>query len=238
MGDCEQVRAAATQQRLWDRLATRINIIGIVDRDFRSDAELNDLARDSCIVLDYHEAESYFCYPKVVAHTASALGLIEPVPTEETVTDELVRYCDGEALKVALKRTLRLAPRWRSPLLPNQVIDSTTTEEAAESVLLRAVENVQKNGWTGESYKNALAKELMVCKSAVKKRDVDELLRLFPGKQLFARMARIAGCSSPIKMLNAVKKHWSPAIEYPKLTALKSQLSRSPKLDAAPVDGK
>jgi energy-coupling factor transporter ATP-binding protein EcfA2 len=235
MGDCEQVRAAATQQRLWDRLATRTNIIGIVDRDFRSDAELNQLAKDSCIVLDYHEAESYLCHPKVVAHTASALGLTEPVPTEETVTQELVRYCDGEIFKVALKRTLRLVPPGCGPLLSNQVMGLITTEAAAESALLRAVEDAQRNGWSGESCRMAFAKEFIACKSAVEKCDVDELLKLFPGKQLLARMAHMAGCSNPIQMLNAVKKHWSPAVEYSKLTALRSQLSGNRKLDINPA---
>jgi len=225
MGDCQQVRAAATQQRLWERLATRTKITGVVDRDFRSNSELEKLANEGCVVLDYHEAESYLCHPKVVAHTASALGLSQPVPTEDTVTEELVRFCEAQVLKVALKRTLRSVSSETGPLVSNQLINSITTEVAAESALLRAVEDAQRNGCSAELYKRAFARELLACRSAVHKRDVDELLKLFPGKQLFARMARIAGCSSQIQMLNAVKKHWSPAVEYPKLTELRTQLS-------------
>ncbi len=235
LGDCEQVRAAVTQQGLWNRLATKTDIIGVVDRDFRSDEDLAALSQDSCIVLDYHEAESFICHPKIVAHTAAVLGLLVSPPNEDQVVDELVRYCDAEKFKVALKRTLRaVRPRF-GPVLPNQVLDTLMSRETAEAALKRAIEDAEKAGVGFEPFNRAFIKELSVCDSAIQKRDVDELLRIFPGKQLLSRLAKIAGCSSPAQMLNAVRKHWSLTTDLPKLTLLKNRLEVRPQPKSPPA---
>ncbi|MDY7078870.1 MAG: AAA family ATPase [Chloroflexota bacterium] len=73
VGGCKNVSSAVKKVGVWERLAPSIQLVGIVDRDYRDDKELSDLSAESCLTLDLHEAESYLCQPTVICHLANAL---------------------------------------------------------------------------------------------------------------------------------------------------------------------
>ncbi|MEX2411079.1 MAG: AAA family ATPase [Candidatus Paceibacterota bacterium] len=68
VGSSNNVLAARHQNGLWNKIAGRVKIIGIVDRDFRSDEEISFLEEKNCFVLDLHELESYLCLPSIITN--------------------------------------------------------------------------------------------------------------------------------------------------------------------------
>jgi ABC-type branched-subunit amino acid transport system ATPase component len=90
LGNCHEVYAATTRTGVWNRLASSVQLVGVVDRDYRDDLFLNKY-QGTCLSLAYHEAESYLCHPTVFSAIARALGTAEIIPTEQEVaipTDE------------------------------------------------------------------------------------------------------------------------------------------------------
>lgn len=63
LGSCQDVIAATTRRGFWQELAPSVKLIGIIDQDYRAETTLVG-ADEFCHILEYHEAESYLCYPR------------------------------------------------------------------------------------------------------------------------------------------------------------------------------
>ncbi|RPJ54544.1 MAG: ATP-binding cassette domain-containing protein [Acidobacteria bacterium] len=104
VGGCENVTSAAKRTGVWERLAPSVRLAGIIDRDYRSDEVLNRIECDGCLILDFHEIESYLCQPDLFAEVAGDIGTVETPPTAEQVRARIITYLQDNAFRVAVRR--------------------------------------------------------------------------------------------------------------------------------------
>ncbi|MDO4816252.1 MAG: AAA family ATPase [Bacillota bacterium] len=72
-GGCQDVIRLVKAKRNYERLAS-IEVVGIIDRDFRPDAEIEALKRDGIYCLDVAEVENLFVVPEVLDIMEQQLG--------------------------------------------------------------------------------------------------------------------------------------------------------------------
>jgi ABC-type lipoprotein export system ATPase subunit len=210
LGSCDDVRNAVLHDGIWGK-AGDVKICGVVDRDYRTDARLDHVAQSGCVYLDYHEAESYLCHPQII-HDASQLSARD-ISVEEAI-DALAKACQTQLFNTAVRRTVaRTEIRLSIGPNPNsgpKDIDAGVSKvrEWAESEMPRAT-NFADNAET------AYRDEYRKCELAINNRDVDEMLRLFPGKELLKQLAPLAGFKVE-KLLVSATRNLTPS-NYPPL---------------------
>lgn len=72
-GGCQDVIRLVKAKRTYEKLET-IDVVGIVDRDFRPDTEIEALKRDGIYCLDVAEVENLFVVPEVLDIMEQQLG--------------------------------------------------------------------------------------------------------------------------------------------------------------------
>lgn len=226
MGGASDVAGAAKGSGVWSRVAPSMKIVGVIDRDFRSDEELGGLAADHLSILELHEAESFLCDPKIIHAVASALGSIDPIPTEEEVVAKILDYAKETLFYVVAQRIFR---RLAIPLRPS-LLRAECRSLANEADLLakikagcaeeksKAVSKLDKN-----EVEAAFNSELHRCKSLVDSNDIAGMLKVFEGKQLLARLHRYAACPHPEAVARAASHHLK-LDDYPRLMQLRDNL--------------
>jgi len=225
LGGCQDVISATTRRGIWEQLAPSVKLVGVIDRDYRSDKSLAEYGRD-CLVLNYHEAESYLCHPTVVVAVATALGTIGQIPNESIIVDKIVEYYNANLFRIVVSRMAD-----RAYIRLNVSLEAAKFKSMTDAVALRALigaEADQEAAKASASIGSGSAttifdEELASCQEAVAQRDVEKLLRLCPGKELLYRLAPMAGCKDPASFARAVYKHLSPD-SITAHAALKSEL--------------
>lgn len=210
LGGSGDVSAVASRSGMWERLAPGIKIVGVTDKDYRPEERRTDEAGSGCLSLEYHEAESYLCHPRVLVAVATKLGSVAALPKESEVVGYLAEDLAKQQVRVAALRTfaraqVRLAVSIERRIL-QQAEDATAMrgliadaarQEAAKSVLFVGEERA-----TG-----IFEEELGACASAIADRDTDALLKLVPGKPLLNRLAPLVGCRDGVAVARAVRHH-------------------------------
>jgi len=74
--------------------------------------------------------------------------------------------------------------------------------------------------------------ELERCTQAFNNQDIDEILRLIPGKKLLAKIAPKTGCKDTAALARAAYKHLKPE-SFPPLRLLKEEIQSSLGLSEA-----
>jgi ABC-type branched-subunit amino acid transport system ATPase component len=228
LGDCHQVRAATMRTGVWNRLAMDLKIIGVVDRDFRSDEQLKAFTGGDCHVLGLHEAESYLCIPILLVEVATKLKLVDPLPTVDTIVDAIIACARGQLVRTAATRTLGRTNFAIGVSVPRQAL-AACDRSGAVSLLRRAAdEEVRRAGKIidADRLEGLFDEELATCERAIGARSVDDLLRLFPGKQMASQLARFVGCGDFQQLAAAVRGHLTPT-EFAATTKLRELLRGS-----------
>jgi len=109
VGGCKNVSSAVRKVGVWERLAPSVRLVGVVDRDYRSDKELSDLSAEFCLTLELHEAESYLCQPEVICDLANALGIAEELPDVKKVMEKIRQFFEESLASIAARRTFAKA---------------------------------------------------------------------------------------------------------------------------------
>jgi hypothetical protein len=102
-GSCHDVIIAVKAARD-NRLLDGIDVRGIVDRDYRSDAEIAALRTSKIAVLEVAEVEHLYCLPEVVRAVGSHLGL-----TNQVIDDAIAKigkYLIKEKAHQTFKRSV------------------------------------------------------------------------------------------------------------------------------------
>jgi energy-coupling factor transporter ATP-binding protein EcfA2 len=224
LGGCGDVQAATTRTGVWDRLAPQATVVGVVDRDFRSDSTLDLLA--PCLVLGLHEAESYLCHPKLLSDLARKLKLVSPLPTEEVVLAHIWEFMKSDQLRIAALRTFS-----RASLRLGVSIDKKTLRSATDVAGLRNLIGTAARNEADKAHRSIgeaatldiLDAELRRVEGALGSRDPLTMLRLVPGKELLAQLAPRVGCRDRMMLLRAASEHLTVS-DYPHLVELQAQL--------------
>lgn len=243
LGGCEDVRAATSRSGIWESVAPSAKVVGVIDRDYRSEAELEKLRAEGCVSLDLHEVESYLCLPDVICKVGAGTGLPDPQPTVESVTDEIKNFFQTEYLTIAAKRAFRRMVVSHGVSLSRQALLTCHDEEtlrarvggAAQASLKEAAER-----FDATVADRVLREELSRCRRAFERADLTEMLRLAPGRKLLSKLVKLAGCADMMAFARAVTKHVTIE-EVPELVELRNKLLSSlelqvPETDTLPVE--
>jgi energy-coupling factor transporter ATP-binding protein EcfA2 len=240
IGGGSDVTAATRRSGVWEKLGSDVHIAGVIDRDYKhSDPQAKPPA--SCVVLEYHEAESYLCHPTILCQLGSALGTVEKAPTESEIKERIAVDLEEHLLRVVIARTTV-----RAQVRLNVALQSAEIRSAkSEAELRQALENaaVAETGKAGahvgsEATLKIFDEEMAACRSALLNRDIEQMLVFVPGKELLARLAPKIGCKDASALARGIYKHIDPAA-YPALVKLRSKLlaalgrvATEPKLSA------
>lgn len=89
-GDCEQVINVCRRDGIWSKIATKVTLVGIIDRDFRNDNVAGE------IQLPLREAESYLGIPKLAVAADKHLSIKPERLEESVVVDKILSHLDSE----------------------------------------------------------------------------------------------------------------------------------------------
>ena len=240
MQGSSSVRGAVKQEGIWNELQGSTRLVGVTDRDYLSDSQLEGLVDENLLVLDLHEVESYFCLPKLLCDLAQE-RVVEDQPTEEDIEEKILEYVESKKVAVAAKRVSERTRLSLSVSVSNEDLDEAdSTEEVADMLVEAAEDNLEaaENRLGMDQTKNAFEQELQRLDEAIESRNVEEILKLCPGKELLKRLAHFAGCNSYNHIMRATEEHLDPT-DYPKLRALRDELHTAlapvPSDSATPV---
>jgi energy-coupling factor transporter ATP-binding protein EcfA2 len=227
VGGCKDVKDIANKTGVWTALAPSVKILGVIDRDFRSEDLLSSENFPNCVVLPYHEIESYLCHPKLIYQVASKIGNIERIPTEVELLEFIVEEFKKLLVPIVARRVSERATIQLGVSIPRHLLSQITDQSILESTFLAAAEQEVGKASTklsSESIKKIIEEEFKICNEAVLKKSVNELLRLMPAKNLLKQLAQQAGCKDGIALARAAIKYVN-VNEIDKLKELQDKLS-------------
>lgn len=229
VGDSASVRSAVTRTGVWERLAPGVALVGVVDRDFRSDEVLREFGGYHLVPLDLHECESYLCQPELIVQAADSIGIVEVVPTSDEVGQDIVEFLREHRLGVAARRAFSRLGLRPGVSVSRQMLGRISSEEELRKATEEAAESERRK--VGEALgtdtvKTVLTQELARVDQAIQESDISEALRLAPGKELLPRLMYRTGARSPSELIRAVTKHLDPE-RFVHTRELKSQIKSS-----------
>lgn len=227
LGGSNEVVNASHGTGVWERIAPNSKIVGLIDRDFKSDEELDAVSTDRVCVLDYHEAESYLCNPKLIHDLATAIGSLEAVASEDEIADKILEMANGSLLYVIAQRvSRRLAIPLRPSLLRSEAKSLTDKAEMLSRIQARCVEEKNKatSKFDEKEVETVFEAELNRCQALVDSKDVDGMLLVFEGKEMLGQLHKFAACPNPEAVARAAG-HLLNMNDYPHLVRLRDTLS-------------
>jgi hypothetical protein len=227
LGGNTDVTAAITRSGIWDKLAPEVQLAGVIDRDYRSDTQLTAVD-GRCITLSFHEAESYLCEPEVLVAVANALGTAPTIPTQTEIEDAILGYLKSNLFSIAVKRManraqVRLGVSLKRAALVG-VADEASLHRLVEQEAIK--EEAKASKFIGAVATLAiLDEELKRCDRAIASRNMEEALKLVPGKELLKSLAPRVGCKDDAAVARAAYKHLD-VINFKNLEALRTQITQ------------
>lgn len=210
LGSSSEVLAATKGSGVWGRIAPSTRVIGVIDRDYQSDQKLKDIAGDNLVVLDFHEAESYLCHPKIIFEVASSLGTLNKISSVREIENIIFEFAKNTLHAVVAKRSALKLALPLTPSLIKQQADRIQSDEKLMEEFTKACEverNKAINELNGEEVQGVLKEELKYCRKIIEERKIDEVLKIFEGKELLNKLHSKAGCNRPDAVVRAAAKH-------------------------------
>lgn len=207
-GSCNEVlRRVAAIKALANEAEAGIRIGGVVDRDFRTEANVSTINNSGVFVLPVHEAENYFIHPATLA------VLLQQNGREELVPADLIREAaDARAGSWIFQHTMA-TPNAKS--LPDiSVVAKEYAKELTWAVLdadrNEAIQHiVSTTGYDTDNQSKLRGLLEISTNSYARKRDTDSLWKICEGKQVLNDVARIAGFAGPLALIRAVFVVWA-----------------------------
>ena len=209
LGSCNDVVAATTKTGIWESISAGVKLVGVIDRDYMSDDQVNDLSR-KVIVLDFHEAESYLCHPDVFVPIMNQFS--ESVDgLKRKVNDCICEYFEEQMWRVVSKRISRKFEQFGPSLsIPRKDIASVTSVSEFENAfrssarqdrdrIIKMLEN--------DKLDQVIADEVSLCQRALDSRAADQILKIVEGKELIKRLLKLTKFSDETGLIDVVRKN-------------------------------
>lgn len=227
VGSCEDVLAIAGRTGKWQHLSPNVVLAGAIDRDYKSDKDIKNIEQRGVLVLDFHEAESYLCSPELLIEIARALGTVPDLPDDQKLRNSICSFAKEIRLKIIARRVAAQLNIRIGVSIPSKTLTKISDENQLKTLLLEDV-RTQKE-MVSERYQEQLImavvdQETSQLDYAIENSDIEELLKLVPGKELLARLAPQVGCVDSNAVARAARHHLK--IESsPALVSLKKKLT-------------
>jgi len=230
VGACNNVVSAIKRDGIWKTIGESQTLIGIIDRDFKSDSCIAKLGIPNIHVLPFHEIESVLAIPSLVNIVATKLSLVASPLSEEEIKLAIIEQWKEKAPKVASRRCFENLKLNISPSLSKKELAelSDDQEKFADELANACGEELKKaaSALGGESVRKAVNLAFNECQAATDSNDLSAILKLMPGKDLIGCILEFTGCSDPDSLVRAITKHVKPT-EIPELQDLRSSLRKS-----------
>jgi hypothetical protein len=210
VGSCQDVLSATARERAWSGLASDVVLRGVIDRDYRSEEQIASLVGSSCLVLDLHEAESYLCVPELLSELCGKLGLVASCPPLSSFRQAIIAHATRESLHIAAQRTFAAATQTMSISLKRKAVATATTAAEMVELIRKECERVlaRAQSFAGaDAVANIFDLEHRRVQKAIAGSNIEELLRLCPGKELLASLAHEIGCEDASAVARAARVH-------------------------------
>ncbi len=210
MGGCSDVIAVANRTGIWQAIAPTVKLIGIFDRDYKHQSEIDSLTSINCKALYLHEAESYLCLPEIVIQVAKELGLVQHIPTEDEIKQLIKSELEATKLFVVAQRVFkRTHIKLEVSIKKNelkQIEDDATLEAKLIEESKIQTEFAEEN--LGEDrIKEILKEEISICQTAIDSNSAEEMLKYVPGKRVFSKIFPLTGARTPSDYARSCVKH-------------------------------
>ena len=207
-GSCNEVlRRVAAIKALANEAEAGIRIGGIVDRDFRTDANVSAIYDDGVFVLPVHETENFFIHPATLAVLLQQNGHSELVPAN------LIRdAADARAGSWIFQHTMATQ---NAKSLPGVSMAAKKCAKALTWAELNADWNtaiqriVSKSGYDTDNQSKLQGLLEISANSYAHKRDADSLWKVCEGKQVLNDVARTVGFAGAPALTQAVFVAWA-----------------------------
>lgn len=225
---CGELLSIAKGSRLWQQFSTELKLKSVIDRDFRCEEDLRQVSDRGCRVTEYHEAESYFCVPDILVALANELRNQVKAPTKEDVIDHLCKYCESQLVRTCLQRA---QPKYRFTIdipLEGQAIDGVKNDPELARQALKQVMEIEATKLDpkdiAKQVDELFVAEYASAKKAIDRKNIDEMLRIFPAKEMANRLAHLVGCRDRHNLSAAIRNRFSPE-RFPQTESLRKLLS-------------
>jgi len=230
VGGGADVAAVAARRGVWEAISMNFKLVGVIDRDFKSDQEVADLAAD-CTVLERHEAESYLCCPKILVQLADAIGTVGKMPTEAVILGVIESYFSEQSVQICARRvfsrlTHRIGVSGRRRIF-TQLSDFDSLDQLIKKEVKSELEKTH-DVFDEVAVAAVFTEERERCEKALEAKDNNLFLTLAPGKQLLNILAPKIGCKNSLAVARAAKKHLD-VNSIPELVKLRDTIRRALK---------
>ncbi len=226
VGSCEDVIAIASRAGKWRQISPNVDLVGVIDRDYRPESELQKLGARGVNILAYHEAESYLCEPDILVEIAEAIGTAAVMPSTSDISTAIVDFANKNLLKTIAKRSSANFNHTVGISISSKVLSRVTTENQIKTLLTSDVlEQMAKvsEKLSEDAVTKVIENETDNLKKSILSKDVVELLKLCPGKELLASLAPMIGCVDSNNVARAARHHLDKG-RFPRLVELESLL--------------
>lgn len=212
-GGCNDVISIVRKSGLWDRITTKISLIGIIDSDYKSSNYLSTLKTDFVYSLPYHEAESFLCLPSILSVIGERIGSQEQDISTEIINKLILENLNENKLFIAAKRVFaRSNINLRVNLTKQALINMRDPQHLLETLKISSEEEILKaeDSCSIESLNLLLQEELDSIEHALVTSDVNAALIYLPGKELLNKLAPKAGCRNGEDLMRSLRRNFTP----------------------------
>lgn len=206
-GDCEQVINVCKRDGIWSRIAPKVVLTGVVDKDFRTSPTADE------IVLQFREAESYLAVPELVVLADNHAKITEERIASDSVVDLILEHLDNERhiiganvvaakcgirLGVSVSRQVQKICRSKEDLIGN--LKDSSQEELTKATIAMGDAAI-------ESVISGLFDDIDDC---IARRDWGKALSLVDGKPIANAIARRIGIRNALDLMRLVAGNIKP----------------------------
>lgn len=220
-GSCTDVEAVVKKSGLWNEVASSIRLQGITDGDYRQPQGITGIT-----TLEFHEAESYLCYPPLIVKVADRIGSQETALTEDIVKEIIFEQLDIQRTAIAARRAFFVLKINLAASIARKDLGSITDDEQLVNAIVEAcnIELEKANEKFDKTYtSNVVQHELNTINDIISSKNLEFALKYVPGKELLQKLAPKAGCRNGTDLMRSLSKNFN-AIDFVHTKALREQL--------------
>lgn len=224
--DCDSVRKAVEGTTPWERITSGITVAGVVDRDYRAEETLRNIASDRLVVLPFHEVESVLCHPDLLERAFRGRFAEDNRPTRDQVETRYRNIAQANAVAIAIRRTQeRLRSKVSISALSAEEIRDIGDEHEAKATLVRKRDALRDYVATMD-HESIFDEEMNQMRAAIQSDDPKHLLNLVEGKSLVRAACGFMKAPDAFALLKEIR-HQVPCVDdVPVLRDLRARLLR------------
>lgn len=224
LGSNTDVIANTKRLDLWSNLASGCEIVGIVDRDYR--LQTSNSSGSSILYSTLHEAESYLCLPSLIVAVSKTIEA-EELSSSDRVSQAILLICHelkshviSQWLAHEINPARGMSLEWRKISE-----DVTLGISVADALLLQLQKKKEELEIASdpENIKRIIDIKTRELDSLFQSKDINGLLRVFPGKEILSRLVSGLGGIGVADLLELVITNFEPDT-FPELVELRENI--------------